>query len=75
MSEPKNTISYFINHYLPEYQLAQKGLDYMQVPKEQYLQNQFQTTGGFELEFLQDKSLSPEMKETLLDRLKVENVY
>lgn len=75
MSEPKNTISYFINHYLPEYQLAQKGLDYRQVPKEQYLQNQFQTTGGFELEFLQDKSLSPEMKETLLDRLKVENVY
>lgn len=75
MSDPKNTISYFINHYLPEYQLAQKGLDYRQVPKEQYLQNQFQTTGGFELAFLQDKSLSPEIKETLLERLKVENVY
>jgi hypothetical protein len=75
MSEPQNTISYFINHYLPEYQLAQKGLDYRQVPKEQYLQNQFQTTGGFELAFLQDSTLSSEMKDTLLDRLKVENVY
>jgi len=75
MTESENTISYFINHILPQYQLVQKGLDYKQVPKEQYLQNQFQTTGGFELAFLQDNSLSPEMKEMLLDRLKVENVY
>jgi hypothetical protein len=75
MSEPTNTISYLINHYLPKYQLAKIGLDYTQVPKEQYLQNQFQTTGGFELAFLQDSSLSSQIKEALLERLKVENVY
>ena len=44
MSETEKTISYFINHYLPKYELSEKGLDYKEIPKEQYLQNQFQTT-------------------------------
>ena len=75
MSETEKTISYFLNHYLPKYELSEKGLDYKEIPKEQYLQNQFQTTGGFELAFLQDSTLSSEMKEELLERLKVQNLY
>lgn len=75
MSDVEKTISYFLNHYLPKYELSLRGLDYKEIPREQYLQNQFQTTGGFELAFLQDSALSSEMKESLLERLKVENVY